>query len=85
MEPYKNENKRNAIRRRSFVKAISFSSVGAAIFGANRKAVAQRQSQEFASNKPPTNKKVLMKVGCQSGGTTKENLEFKARHGVFNI
>lgn len=26
-----------------------------------------------------------MKVGCQSGGTTKENLEFKARHGVFNI
>ena len=85
MEPYKNENKRNAIRRRSFVKAISFSSVGAAIFGANRKAVAHRQSQEFANNKPPTNKKILMKVGCQSGGTTKENLEFKARHGVFNI
>ena len=26
-----------------------------------------------------------MKVGCQSGGTTKENLEFKARCGVFNI
>lgn len=26
-----------------------------------------------------------MKVGCQSGGTTVEELEFKARHGVFNI
>ena len=30
-------------------------------------------------------KKVLMKVGCQSGGTTKENLEFKARCGVYHI
>ena len=30
-------------------------------------------------------KKVLMKVGCQSGGTAKTDLEFKARHGVFNI
>ncbi|MEP7269239.1 MAG: mannonate dehydratase, partial [Saprospiraceae bacterium] len=28
---------------------------------------------------------LLMKVGCQSGGTTKENLEFKARMGVFHI
>ena len=26
-----------------------------------------------------------MKVGCQSGGTSIENLEFKARHGVFHI
>jgi mannonate dehydratase len=30
-------------------------------------------------------KKVLMKVGCQHGGTTKQNLEYLARHGVFNI
>lgn len=30
-------------------------------------------------------RKVLMKVGCQSGGTTKENLEFKARCGVYHI
>ena len=28
---------------------------------------------------------VLMKVGCQHGGTTTENLEYLARHGVFNI
>ena len=27
----------------------------------------------------------MMKVGCQSGGTTVENLEFKARHGVYNL
>jgi mannonate dehydratase len=32
-----------------------------------------------------TPKPVRMKVGCQHGGTTKENLEYLARHGVFNI
>ena len=38
-----------------------------------------------SENKPAQKKKVLMKVGCQSGGTTVENLEFKARHGVYNL
>lgn len=37
------------------------------------------------SNLSDAKKKVMMKVGCQSGGTTRENLEFKARCGVFNI
>ncbi len=32
-----------------------------------------------------TKKPMLMKVGCQHGGTSKENLEFLARHGVFNM
>jgi mannonate dehydratase len=30
-------------------------------------------------------KPMLMKVGCQHGGTGKENLEFIARHGVYNL
>jgi mannonate dehydratase len=30
-------------------------------------------------------KPMLMKVGCQHGGTGKENLEFLARHGVYNL
>lgn len=30
-------------------------------------------------------KPMLMKVGCQHGGTGKKNLEFLARHGVFNM
>lgn len=34
---------------------------------------------------PQTKRPVLMKVGCQHGGTGKENLEFLARHGVFNM
>lgn len=38
-----------------------------------------------ASSAPAEKKKILMKCGCQTGGTSKENLEFKARHGVFNI
>jgi mannonate dehydratase len=42
---------------------------------------AQANSSESVGQK----KKVLMQVGCQSGGTSVKNLEFKARHGVFNI
>ena len=30
-------------------------------------------------------KPMLIKVGCQHGGTGKLNLEFLARHGVFNM
>src|SRR5215210_927484 len=80
-----NDNKRNRIERRSFVKAISLSSVGAAIFGANRMVVKGGDNKNSPNHSPSVKKKVLMKVGCQTGGTSKENLEFKARHGVFNI
>ena len=47
---------------------------------------------QTATTKEPTSgidrtadKPMLMKVGCQHGGTGKENLEFLARHGVFNM
>jgi len=30
-------------------------------------------------------RKAMMHVGCQSGDTSQESLEFKARHGVFHI
>jgi len=30
-------------------------------------------------------KELLMKPGCQHGGTGDKNLEFLARHGAFNI
>lgn len=32
-----------------------------------------------------TKKPMLMKVGCQQGGTGKKNLEYLARHGVYNL
>jgi mannonate dehydratase len=64
------------MKRSNFLKAITAGSAGAAIFGSDH---------AKAATKPVPPKKVLMKVGCQSGGTSVENLEFKARHGVFNI
>ena len=42
------------------------------------------ESRPSAKNIMPV-KKLLMKVGCQSGGTSEENLAFKARHGVYNM
>ena len=78
------ENDKKNIQRRSFVKAITAGSVGAAVFGTSM-ATASLTASAHDTPAPAAKKKVLMKVGCQSGGTTKENLEFKARHGVFNL
>jgi len=41
------------------------------------------KSRSKTEEKPK--KIALMHVGCQSGGTSKRNLEFKARHGVYHI
>ncbi|WP_028665735.1 mannonate dehydratase [Runella zeae] len=60
------------MNRNNFLKVITAGSVGAAVL-----------ESKPAQATPP--KKVLMKVGCQSGGTSIENLEFKARHGVYNL
>lgn len=66
------------MKRRNVLKAMTVGSVVPSVF-----------NSEKAEGAHPTHaepkKKVLMQVGCQSGGTTIENLEFKARHGVFNI
>ena len=63
------------MKRKHFIRAFVAGSVGAGTFGSG-------QAEAKSSVKP---KKVLMKVGCQSGGTTTENLELKARHGVYNL
>jgi mannonate dehydratase len=62
------------VKRQNFIKVLAAGSVGAATLG---------HEQVTAAAADP--KRVLMKVGCQSGGTSTENLEFKARHGVFNL
>jgi mannonate dehydratase len=64
------------MKRSNFVKVISASAVGATLL---------KPSEAAAAQKPAAPRKVLMKVGCQSGGTTKENLELKGRCGVYNI
>ena len=64
------------MKRSNFLKAVAVGSVSASVIGAEKAHAASLVT-------PP--KKVLMKAGCQSGGTSVENLEFKARHGIFNI
>jgi mannonate dehydratase len=62
----------DAMRRRDFGRAVATGTAGAALVA------------PLAGQTRPV-RKAAMHVGCQSGGTTIENLEFKARHGVFNI
>ncbi len=64
------------MKRRDFGKTFTAGSVGAiAASCANTDSVDTQQAK----------KPILMHVGCQSGGTSKENLEFKARNGVYHI
>ena len=78
------EKDRKTMLRRCFVKSVTAGSFGAVMttaFGASAFGNEQTKPADTAAPK----KKLIMKVGCQSGGTTTENLEFKARHGVYNI
>jgi len=63
------------MKREKFIKVLTAGSIGVTTLG---------HSQTMGANTSEP-RKVLMKVGCQSGGTSTENLEFKARHGIFNI
>jgi len=77
------EREEKNMERRNFVKAISTGAVGALAAGSALTAsgsTSAKREEHF-----PAGKKVWMKVGCQTGGTTVENLEFKARHGVYNL
>src|SRR5690606_35149750 len=68
------------MKRSEFVKILGGGAMGAAVAPVACTASGQKESTAQKSTKP-----ILMKVGCQSGGTSEENLQFKARHGVFNI
>ena len=63
---------RSPMNRRSF------------ILSATAAAVLARDGAE-AADAGAARKRVLMKLGCQSGPTTDERLQFFARHGVKNI
>lgn len=71
------------MKRREIIKVITAGSMGAVAGSMGAVAVGRGQSE--TGNMAEPKKKLLMKVGCQSGGTSKENLEFKARHGVYNL
>lgn len=65
------------MKRKDFMKVVAAGSLGAAAF--SPRATAQ------AASKRKQNREVLMKLGCQSGGSSEDNLAFKARHGVYHL
>lgn len=85
MEEEKGKREIAKIERRSFVKSMTLGSVGASVLAGTMSSPIFGNESSAPGKVPAQKKKVWMKVGCQSGGITKENLEFKARHGVFNI
>jgi len=66
------------MKRRNFGRVLAAGSFSAITAGCEKSPTPQKTEE-----KPK--KMALMHVGCQSGGTSKRNLEFKARHGVYHI
>ena len=59
------------MKRRNVIKTMTIGAILPTIFGAK-----QAMANLGIKLENPPKKQVLMKVGCQSGGTTIENLEF---------
>ena len=68
------------MKRRNVLKTITLATILPSVFSTK-----QSKATNIHHGLIQPIQKVLMKAGCQSGGTTIENLEFKARHGIFNI
>jgi len=72
------------MERKDFFRILAAGSVGALNFSGSIGGNSSSNNMKIPQ-KRIAKKKVLMKVGCQSGDTSGKSLEFKARHGVFNI
>jgi mannonate dehydratase len=74
------------MNRRKAISSLIKSSLGVtAVAGSVSSLASGCQSAEGRKQMTTDVKPMLMKVGSQHGGTGKENLEFMARHGVFNL
>ena len=71
-------NRRHLLR---LFPGIALGGASAGTISACNDAPASTQEIENTNSKRP----MLMKVGCQRGGTGDENLEFLARHGVLHM
>jgi mannonate dehydratase len=71
------------MHRRDFVKVATAGSMGVTALGNSVGAL----TNDAIVTRRTSNKKqeVRMKVGCQRDGTSRKNLEFLARHGVYNL
>jgi mannonate dehydratase len=71
------------MKRRDFARTIAAGTVGAAVGGAvlgREKLFGAREATATTAARRP----LLLKLGCQSrSGTSQQNLEFLARHGVY--
>jgi mannonate dehydratase len=75
---------KNKLKRRDLIKVLGQGSLGVFALG-GAAGCAPREAPVEAPAAQPAKKPMLMKVGCQHGGTGKENLEYLARHGVYNM
>lgn len=73
------------INRRKALSSIAKGSLGAATVLGSAGPLSAGCKPLEQQQKPDSIKPILMKVGCQHGGTGKDNLEYLARHGVFNM
>ncbi|KAB7531499.1 TIM barrel protein [Flagellimonas olearia] len=84
MKDFQNLDRRNALA--TMVKGgLGLSSVGFVTSACGRSGNASDSQNEMAKAEEVDKKPFLMKLGCQHGGTGKQNLEFLARYGVFNM
>ncbi len=73
------------LNRRAYLKLIPKGSLAAIAVGSGTLGCSPAEKEVAKEEETAPKKPMLMKVGCQHGGTGKENLEFLARHGVFNM
>lgn len=73
------------LNRRQALSNLLTAGVGAGAAVGSIKTPSSCQAAELSTAPAPSPKPVLMKVGSQRGGTGKQNLEYLARHGVYNM
>ena len=78
------QNENVSMERRGFVKKLAVGSVGALALTSSV-SCEREKAVDSSSEANSLKKQVLMKIGCQYGETSKENLEFKSRHGIYHV
>ena len=73
------------LNRRQALSNLLTAGVGAGAAVGSIKTPSTCQAAEPSTAPDASPKPVLMKVGSQRGGTGKQNLEYLARHGVYNM
>lgn len=86
MKDNKNLNRRKTLSTlfKGGLGVTALASMGS-LASANENKNKKEDDHKKKQSASPAKKPILYKVGCQHGGTGKQNLEFLARYGVFNM